>query len=113
MRPRRAARAQRGGALDLGHVRMAAPRRVRKRLPRRGGVPQRRSQGPSGRHQTRRLDLRRDRRVDLLFHAPADPRRLVRGAAPAPPLPHHPPPPVSPSARPPPPTPPPIFPTTP
>ena len=86
--PRRAARTRRGGALDLGHVRVAAARCIREGLSRRRRVPQRRSQGPPRRHPARRLDLRRDRRPHLLFHARAHARCPVRGAAQAAPLRH-------------------------
>ena len=83
LRARRAPRARRGGALHLGHVRMAAARRLRARLPRRRRLPQRRPQGQAGCHPSGRLDLRRDRRPHLLSHARADARRAVRGFAPA------------------------------
>ena len=82
-RARRPPRARRRGAFHLGHVRMAAARRVRAGLSRRRRVPQRRPQGPAGRHAAGRLDVRRDRRPDLLSDARADARRAVRGAAPA------------------------------
>ena len=82
-----AAGARGGGAFDLGHVRVAAARRVRAwatasassatATTTRGG-PARRDPGAS--------HLRRDRRAHLLSDAGADARGGVRGAAPPPSL---------------------------
>ena len=55
-RARRAARARRRGAFDLGHVRVAAARCLREGLSRRRRVPQRRPQGAARRDAARRLD---------------------------------------------------------
>ena len=57
---------------------MAAARRLRARLSRWRRLPQRRPQGQAGCHASGRLDLRRDRRPHLLFHARADARCAVR-----------------------------------
>ncbi len=57
---------------------MDAARRVRARFSRRRRLPQRRSQRPARRDAARRLELRRDRRADLLFHAGTDARCTVR-----------------------------------
>ena len=57
-------------------------------LSRRRRVPQRRPQGPARRDAARRLDVRGDRRADLLSDAGAHARRAVRGAAQPAPLRH-------------------------
>ena len=87
-RARRQARTRRRSALHLGHVRVAAARRVRPGLSRRRRLPQRRPQGPARRDAAGRIDLRGDRRAHLLSDAGAYARRAVRGAAGAPPLRH-------------------------
>ena len=87
-RPRRPFRARGRGALLLGHLRVAAARRVRPRPSRRRGLPQRRPQGPARRRLAGRRPVRRDRRSHLLPDAEARPRRAVRDPAPPPPLRH-------------------------
>jgi hypothetical protein len=75
-------RLERGrGPLDLGHVRMDLTRCIRARVPRRRRMSQRRSQRSPRRHAAGRIELRRDRRSHLLFHARTHTRCFVRGAA--------------------------------
>ena len=89
IRPRRKAGARGRGAFLLGHVRMDPARRLRKGLPGRRGLPQRRPQGTAGRHAARCIELRCDRRAHLLLHAGTDAGCFVCGAAPTASLRHH------------------------
>ncbi len=87
-RPRRRDRALGRSPFVVGHVRVAAVRRVRARLPRRRRLQLRRPQGPARREPSGRLDLRRLRRPELPLPRRPEPRCDLALHAGAPPLRH-------------------------